>query len=227
MSPSGTPSEDVGTKKGKEVSREKYHKIEEVIQEPQNKKQKHGDAPSSPSRTPSVQEIETFERQDAGTSIRRFEQEENLDRPIHDRLSINAYEKSMQERGRDQDISIEESLTTILEREMINDEDGPLEEETPGVAIHLPSVEAVVPEVTDESLGGEEEIDIRAVQRKEQLVILGDQSIPIPEWLRKQIQLRQQREVDPAIELQFFLDGSNQSEEQGKARRYTKFIRGE
>ena len=66
----------------------------------------------------------------------------------------------MQERGRDQDIATEESLATILEREMINDEDGPLEEETPGVAIHLPSVEAIVPEVTVDSLGGEEEIDV-------------------------------------------------------------------
>ena len=47
---------------------------------------------------------------------------------------------------------------------MINDEDGPLEEEILGVAIHLPM----------DSPGGEEEIDIRAVQRKEQLVILGD-----------------------------------------------------
>ncbi len=61
-----------------------------------------------------------------------------MDRPIHDRLSINAYEKSMQERGRDQDMATEESLATILEREMINDGDGPLEEETLGVAIHLP-----------------------------------------------------------------------------------------
>ena len=78
--------------KGKEVSQEKLPRIEEVIQEPQNKKQKHGDAPSSSSQTPSVQEIEIFERHDVGTSIRRFEQEENLDRPIHDRLSINAYE---------------------------------------------------------------------------------------------------------------------------------------
>ena len=92
-----TPSEDVGTKKGEEVPQEKHPRIEEVIQEPQNKKQKHGNAPSSPSRTPSVQEIEAFERQDTRTSIRRFEREENLDRPIHDRLSINAYEKSMQE----------------------------------------------------------------------------------------------------------------------------------
>ena len=127
-----------------------------------------------------------------GTSIRRFEQEENLDRPIHDRLSINAYEKSMQERGRDQDMATKESLATILEREMINDGDGPLEEETPGVAIHLPSAEAIFPEVTMDSPGGEEEIDIRVVQRKEQLVILGDQSIPISEWLRQRIQLRQQ-----------------------------------
>ena len=79
----------------KAVPREKHPRIEEFIQESQSKKQKHGDAPSSPSRTPSVQEIETFERQDAETSVRRFEQEENLDRPIHDRLSINAYEKSM------------------------------------------------------------------------------------------------------------------------------------
>ena len=45
----GTPSEDVETKKGKEVPREKRPRIEEVIQEPQNKKQKHGNAPSSPS----------------------------------------------------------------------------------------------------------------------------------------------------------------------------------
>ena len=34
----GTPSEDVGTKKGKEVPREKHPRIKEVIQEPQNKK---------------------------------------------------------------------------------------------------------------------------------------------------------------------------------------------
>ena len=125
------PFEDVGTKKGKEVPREKHPRSEKIIREPQNKKQKYGDAPPSPSRTPSVQEIETFERQDAGTSIRRFEQEENLDRPMHDRLSINAYEKSMQERGRGQDIAIEESLATILEQEMINDEDSALEEENP------------------------------------------------------------------------------------------------
>lgn len=129
-----------------------------------------------------------------------------MDRPIHDRLSINAYEKSMQKRGRDQDIATKESLATILEREMINDGDGPLEEETPGVAIHLPSAEAVVPEVTMDSLGGEEEIDIQAVQRKEKLVIPRDQSIPISEWLRQRIQLPQQREVDPAIELQEILD---------------------
>ena len=43
---------------------------------------------------------------------------------------------------------------------MINDEDGALEEETPGVAIHLPSAKAIVLEVTMDSLGGEEEIDI-------------------------------------------------------------------
>ena len=89
---------------------------------------------------------------------------------------------------------------------MINDEDGPPEEETPGVAIHLPSSEALVPEVTMDSPGGEEEIDIRAFQRKEQLVILGDQSIPILEWLRQWIQLHQQREIDLAIELQEILD---------------------
>ena len=89
---------------------------------------------------------------------------------------------------------------------MINDEDGPLEEETLGVAIHLPIVEAVVTEVIVDGLGGEEEIDIRVVQRREQLVILGDQSIPILEWLRKRIQSRQQREVDSAIELQEILD---------------------
>ena len=39
--------------------------------------------------------------------------------------------------------------------------------------------------------------------------------------------MRQQREIDPAIELQEILDRSNRSEEQGKAKRYTKFIRGE
>ena len=89
---------------------------------------------------------------------------------------------------------------------MINDEDCPLEEEIPRVAIHLPSAKAIVLEVTMDSPGGEEEIDIRAVQRKEQLVIPGDQSIPIPEWLRQRIQLRQQREIDPAIELQEILD---------------------
>jgi hypothetical protein len=54
---SGTPSEDVGTKKGKEVPQKKHPRIEEVIQEPQNKKQKHGDSPSSPIQTPRVQEI--------------------------------------------------------------------------------------------------------------------------------------------------------------------------
>lgn len=54
-----------------------------------------------------------------------------MDRPIHDRLSINVYEKSVQERGRDQDIATNKSLATILEREIINDEDGPLEEEAP------------------------------------------------------------------------------------------------
>ena len=58
----GIPSEDVGTKKGKEVPREKHPRIEEFIQEPQNKNKKHGDAPSSLSQNPSVQEIETFER---------------------------------------------------------------------------------------------------------------------------------------------------------------------
>ena len=68
---------------------------------------------------------------------------------------------------------------------MINDEDGPLEEEILGVSIHLPSAEAAVPEVTMDSLEGEKEIDIQAVQRKEKLVILGDQSIPILEWLRQ------------------------------------------
>ena len=71
-----------------------------------------------------------------------------MDRPIHDRLSINAYEKSMQERGRDQDIATEESLATILEGDMINDRDGPLEEGTPAISIHLPNVEVIVPEVT-------------------------------------------------------------------------------
>ena len=59
--------------------------------------------------------------------------------------------------------------------------DGPLKEEDPIVVIHLPNVQAIVPEVTVDSLGGEEEIDIQAVQRKEKLVILGDQSIPILE----------------------------------------------
>ena len=107
----------------------------------------------------------------------------------------------MQERGRDQDISIEESLAIILEREMINDENGPLEEETPAEVIHPPNVEAIVPKVTVDSPGGEEEIDIRGVQRKEKLVILGDQSIPILDWLRQKIQLHQQRQVDSAIEL--------------------------
>ena len=43
---------------------------------------------------------------------------------------------------------------------MINDGDGPLEEETPGVAIHLPSAEAVVLEFTVDSLGGEDKIKI-------------------------------------------------------------------
>ena len=61
---------------------------------------------------------------------------------------------------------------------MINDEDGPLEEEIPGT-------EAIIPEITMDSPGGEEEIDVRAVQRREQLVIPGDQSIPIPGWLRQ------------------------------------------
>ena len=66
---------------------------------------------------------------------------------------------------------------------MINDGDGPLEEETLAVAIHLPNVEAIVPKVKVDSPRGEEEINIQAVQMKEQLVILGHQSIPIPEWL--------------------------------------------
>ena len=101
---------------------------------------------------------------------------------------------------------------------MINGEDGPLEEEIIGVAIHLPSAKAVVPEVTKDSSGGEEEIDIQEVQRKEQLVILRDESIPIPEWLRQQIQLHQQREIDPAIELQEILEQLNQSEEQRKEK---------
>ena len=57
--------------------------------------EKSQNAPSYPSRTPSVQEIEAFERQEVETSIRRFEQEENLDRLVHDKLIINAYEKSM------------------------------------------------------------------------------------------------------------------------------------
>ena len=67
---------------------------------------------------------------------------------------------------------------------MINDGDGPLEEETLGEAVHLPSDKAKFLEVTVYSPWGEEEIEIWAVQRKEQLVILGDQSIPISEWLR-------------------------------------------
>jgi len=50
---------------------------------------------------------------------------------------------------------------------MINDEDGQLEEETPGVAIHLLSAKAIVSKVTIDSPGGEEEIDIRIVERKE------------------------------------------------------------
>ena len=66
----------------------------------------------------------------------------------------------MQERGGDQDIATKESLATILEREMINDGDGPLEKETPAVAIHLPNAEAIVPEVTVNSVVGEEEINI-------------------------------------------------------------------
>ena len=89
---------------------------------------------------------------------------------------------------------------------MINDGDGPLEEETPVVAIHTHNVEDIILEVTVDSPRGEEEIDVRAVQRREQLVILGDQSIPIPEWLRQRIQLHQQREVDLVIELQEILD---------------------
>ena len=68
---------------------------------------------------------------------------------------------------------------------MINDGDGPLDEETSIVAIHLPNVEAIVLEVTVDSPRGEEEINIRAIQRKEQLVIPGDQSISIPEWWRQ------------------------------------------
>lgn len=66
----------------------------------------------------------------------------------------------MQERGRDQDIATEESFTTILEREMINDEDVPLEEETLAEEIHPPNVEAIVCKVIVDSLGDEEEIDI-------------------------------------------------------------------
>ena len=91
----------------------------------------------------------------------------------------------MQERGRDQDIATEESLTMILEWEVINDGDGPLEEEAPTVAIHLPNVEAIIPEVTVDCPRGEEEIDIQVVQKKEQLVILRNQSKAILEWLRQ------------------------------------------
>jgi hypothetical protein len=52
---------DVGPKKGKEASQEKNPRIEEVSQEPQNKNQKHRYVPSSPTRTPNIQEMETFE----------------------------------------------------------------------------------------------------------------------------------------------------------------------
>ena len=70
---------------------EKHPRIEEVSQEPQNKKLKHGNVPSSSTSTPNIQEMETFERQEVETSIRRFEQEEKLDRPVHDKLSLNSY----------------------------------------------------------------------------------------------------------------------------------------
>ena len=71
-------------------------------------------------------------------------------------------------------MAIEESLTTILEREMMKAETSPLEKEATAAEIHIPNLEAEVPEVTTDSPGGEEEIDIQAVQRKELLVIPGD-----------------------------------------------------
>ena len=64
----------------------------------------------------SVQKIEIFERKEVETRIRIFEQEENLDRPVHGRPCIHAYDKSMQERGRYQDIAMEEILATILQQ---------------------------------------------------------------------------------------------------------------
>ena len=65
------------------------------VQEPQQKKQKSGKNPSSPSCILSVQEIETSDRKKVETSIRRFKQDFFLDRPVHDILTINAYENSM------------------------------------------------------------------------------------------------------------------------------------
>ena len=88
----------------------------------------------------------------------------------------------------------------------MEDQVGPEEEEAPAAAIQIPTVEVLAPEVTVDSSGGENEISIQAVQRKEQLVIRGDQSIPIPEWLNQRIQKSQQKEVDPTVELQKKLD---------------------
>ena len=45
--------------------------------------------------------------------------------------------------------------------------DGPLEEDDTIVVIHIPNVEVVILEVTMDSLGGEEEINIQAIQKKE------------------------------------------------------------
>ena len=149
-----------------------------------------------------------------------------MDRPIHDRLSINAYEKSMQGMGRDEDMATEEILTTILEQEMMEDETSPLEEEATVVEIHIPNHEAEAFEVTMDSPRGEE--DRHSSGPKEG--IASDPRGPeytIPEWLKQRIQKSQQKEVDLVIELQEILDRENRLKEQGKERRYTKFIRGE
>ena len=54
---------------------------------------------------------------------------------------------------------------------MMEVEAGLEEEEAPTVAIQIPNIEVTAPKVTMDSPGGEEEINIQAVQRKEQLVI--------------------------------------------------------
>ena len=72
------------------------------------------------------------------------------------------------------------SLATILKREMMETETSLVDEEATAAKICIPNPEVDVLEVTMDSLGGEEDIKIQAIQRKEQLVILGDQSKPIP-----------------------------------------------